>query len=383
MARFFGAALTLTLAVAPTRYAEPQTASESPWQVSGYILSLYTRSRTVVPPEERFALDLNRLRVKLEARPAGSIGVEVQYDNELLLGSYLTTTQWALTKSRGETAFDLQRDYARRAEFVARHGLYRATMTWSGTSTDVKLGRQRVALGTGYFWSPMDLLNPLDPTRLERDYRSGADALLIEQKLGAVSRAAAIFAPYNGRSRSVAAGYFHGNLRGTDFSALIGRFRGDDVLGVDFSTSRGGLGVRSETTVTRASDGARFARGLLGADYGFANSATVTVEAYYNGRGTTDKSRYDFESVLAGRALNVGRFYGAAAVVYPITPLLKIGGYAVINVNDQSGVWWPRLEWSAMTNLDVVAGLQGFAGGAKTEYGRFTNLLHGEVRWFF
>src|SRR5574338_71433 len=177
--------------------------------------------------------------------------------------------------------------------------------------------------------------------------------------------------------------YFHGNLRGTDFSALIGRFRGDDVLGVDFATSRGGLGVRSETTVTRASDGARFARGLLGADHGFATSATVTVEAYYNGRGTTDKSRYDFESVLAGRALNVGRFYGAAAVVYPITPLLKIGGYAVINVNDQSGVWWPRLEWSAMTNLDVVAGLQGFAGGAETEYGRFTNLLHGEVRWFF
>lgn len=383
MSRFLRAAICLTLVATPTRGAAPQAAGDSPWRVSGYVLSLYTRSRTVVPPAERFALDLNRVRLKLEGKPAAGIGVEVQYDNELLLGSYLKTTQWALTKGRGETTFDLQRDYATRDELVARHGLYRAIVTWSGTSTDVKVGRQRIALGTGYFWSPMDLLNPIDPTRLERDYRTGADAVLVEQRLGAVSRAAAIFAPSNGRSRSVAAGYFHGNVRGTDFSALVGTFRGDDVLGADFATARGGLGIRGEATLTRAGDGARFARGLLGADYGFANSATVTVEAYYNGRGTSDPARYDFASVLAGRALNVGRLYGGAAVAYPLTPLLKIAVYAVINVNDRSGVLWPRLEWSAMTNLDVVAGVQRFAGGAETEYGRLSNLLHGEVRWFF
>jgi hypothetical protein len=383
MSRRFGAALCLTLAVLPSGYAEPQAAGDSPWRVSGYVLSLYTRSRTVVPPAEPFALDLNRVRLKLEGTPIGGLGLEVQYDNELLIGSYVKTGQFALTEDRTEAMLDLQRDYVTRGEVVARHGLYRAIVTWSGTSTDVKVGRQRVALGTGYFWSPMDLLNLIDPTRLERDYRSGADAVLVEQKLGAVSRAAAIFAPSNGRSRSVAAGYFHGNVRGTDFSALIGTFRGDDVLGADFATARGGLGIRGEATLTRAGDGARFARGLLGADYGFASSATVTVEAYYNGRGTTDPARYDFESVLAGRALNVGRLYSAAAVAYPITPLLKIGGYAVVNVNDGSGVFWPRLEWSAMTNMDLVAGVQRFAGRAETEYGRLSNLLHGEVRWFF
>lgn len=356
---------------------------DSTWKVSGYVLSLYTRSTTIVPPRQDFALDLTRLRLKIEGKPTRRLGVEVQYDNEVLLGSYLKTAQYNLTKDRAETTFDLQRDYATRGEVVARHGLYRAMVTWSGTSTDVKVGRQRIPLGTGFFWSPMDLLNPIDPTRLERDYRAGADAVLVEEKLGAVGRVSGMFTPANERSRSVAAGYLHGNLRGTDYSVLAGRFRGDDVLGADFSTARGGLGIRSEATLTRASGGARFGRGLLGADYGFANSVNVTAEAYYNGRGAANPARYDFASVLAGRALNVARFYGAVAVSYELTPLVKVGGYGVVNFDDGSSLLWPRIEWSARANLDIVGGVQRFGGGRETEYGRASNLLHGEVRWFF
>lgn len=383
MARHRAALLLLALLLLPARAVTSQ-GSESEWNLSGYFLSLYTRSRTVVPPRERFSFDLNRLRLKLEAKPLQSLGLEVQYDNELLLGNYLRTAQYALTKKRVETTtFDLQHDYATRGELVARHGFYRAVVTWSLTSTDVKVGRQRIPLGTGLFWSPMDLLNPLDPTRLERDYRAGADAVLIEQKLGALGRVSGMYSPSNRRSRSVVAGYVHGNVRGTDYSALFGTFRGDYVLGGDFSSERGGLGVRGEATFTRANDGAGYGRGLLGADYGFANSLTVTVEAYYNGQGRSDPAKYDFASLLAGRVLNIGRLYGATAISYSLTPLVKIAGYVVGNFDDRSMVLWPRLEWSARTNLDVVAGVQRFDGSRESEYGRFSNVLHAEARWFF
>ena len=365
------------------RAALPQAPAGASWKLSGYYLNLYTRSRTVLPPVEGFALDLNRLRLKLEAKPTETLGLEVQYDTEVLVGSYLRTAQYALTKDRVESTFDLQHDYAVSGELVARHGLYRALVRWSGTGTDVKVGRQRIALGTGFFWSPMDLLNPIDPTRLERDYRTGVDALLVEQKLGALGRLAGIYAPSNGRSRAVAAGYVHGNVRGTDYSALVGTFRDANVVGADFAGRSGGLGIRGEATVTRAPDRARYARGLLGADYGFANALSLTVEAYYNGRGTSDPARYDFASLLAGRALNVGRLYGAVAVSYPVTPLVKMAGYAVLNLDDRSAVLWPRLEWSAKTNLDLVAGAQLFGGPRPSEYGRLSNVLHGEARWFF
>lgn len=367
------------------RVAAAQTSeSASSWKLSGSYLSLYSRSRTVVPPTQAFTLDLNRLRLRLEGEPIKRIALDVQYDNEVLLGSYLSTAQYALTKDRSPTtAFDLDRDYAVGDGFVARHRLYRATMAWSGAKTDVRVGRQRVALGTGQFWSPLDLLNPIDPTRLERDYRSGVDAVLVERKLGALARIDGVYAPAIGRARSIAAGYMHGNARGMDYSVLAGTFRGDNAVGVDFSRGIGGLGLRGEATMTRPDSGSSYGRALLGADYGFPNTLNLTAELYYNGQGASDQTRYDLAGLFAGRILNVARHYGAMAASYQITPLVKISGYAVLNVDDRSGVVWPHLQYSAAANLDVAAGIQRFTGGPRSEYGRFSNLLHGEVRWFF
>ena len=371
------------MALAPTRGALSQAGSDSTWRLSGYYLNLYTTSRTVVPPARKFALDLNRLRLKLEGKPVETIAIEVQYDNELMLGNYLKTAQYALSKTRVETSFDLQREYAVSERLVAQHGLYRAMATWSGKRTDVKVGRQRIALGTGFFWSPMDLLNPIQPNQLERDYRVGADAVLVNQRLGALGRVAGIYGPSTGRMKSVAAGYVHGNLRGADYSAIIGSFRGDDALGANVSSSIGGLGIRGEATATRTASGAQYARVLLGADYGFENTLKLTTEAYYNGHGASDPSRYDVGALVAGRALNLARWYGAVAATYDVTPLVKLLAYGVLNADDGSLVLWPHVEWSAMANIELIAGVQQFSGGSRTEYGRLSNLLHCEARWFF
>ena len=308
----------------------------------------------------------------------------MQWDNEMLLGSYLATQQYALSKDRvPTTSLDLDRDYVARSGVVVRQRVYRATVLWSGPVADVKVGRQRIALGTGQFWSPLDLLNPLDPTRLERDHRSGVDAVLVERKLGALARLDGMYAPAADRSKSIVAGYVHGNARGTDYSLLIGTFHGDGALGADFATSAGGLSIRGEAAVTRGAPGPRYGRTLLGVDYGFRNTLNLTAELYYNGQGVSDPARYDFAALFAGRMLNVGRGYSAIAVSYQATPLLKIAGYGVLNIDDHSGVLWPRVEYSATANLDIVGGMQRFAGGAPTEYGHFRNLLHSELRWFF
>ena len=363
--------------------ATAQLAGDSTWSLTGSYFNLYTRSRTVVPPVRRFTLDLSRARLKLVGAPFKRIGIEVQYDNEVLVGDYVRTTQYALVKDRVETTFDLQRDYAAGGDLVARHGLYRAVATWSGKSTDVKVGRQRIALGTGFFWSPMDLLNPLDPTRLERDYRTGADAVLVEQRLGALGRVAGMYVPSSDRVNAVGAGYLHGNVRGADYSVIVGSFRGDDAVGADFSSSVKGLGLRAEATATRPATGNRYARALVGADYGFASSTKLTAEVYYNGRGASAPSRYDLPALLAGRVLSLARWYGAVVAMYDVTPLMKLSAYGVVNADDGSLVLWPRLEWSVKTDVDIAIGWQRFSGGARSEYGRLDNLLHMESRWFF
>ena len=381
--RTFCVALCSAIVVLTARPALAQTDSLGSWRLSGQFLNLYTRSQTVIPAAQGFALDLSRLRVKLEAQTRMQLRIELQYDNELLVGSYLKTQQYALSEQRVMTSFDLQREYLRRDNVSARHNLYRAWATWSGANTDVKVGRQRIPLGTGYFWSPLDLLNPIDPTRIEREYRTGADAIVVERKLGAIGRAEGIYAPRTSRLTSVGAGYLHGNIRGADYSLLLGRFRGDDAIGVDLATSIGGLGLRGEMTTTRSASNDKYARALFGADYGFANSFTLTIETYYNGQGASDPKAYDLAGVLAGRTLNVARWYGAIGETYQITPLVKVAGYGILNVTDGSAVLWPRLEWSAHNDLDLAAGVQFFSGGVRTEYGRLHNLVHAEVRAFF
>lgn len=361
--------------------AAQDMAGPSRWMVSGSYLNLLSRSRTVIPPVQDFTLDLNRLRLRLQVEPVNGLSLDVQSDNEVLLGNFLQTPQYALLAERDRLSLD--HDYVASDNLVLRHRFYRATVSWSGAAFDVTIGRQRVPLGTGQFWSPVDLFNPIDPTRLERDYRSGVDGLLFERELGALGRLDAAYAPATDRSRSLAAGYLHGNVQGWDYSLLAGRFRGGDAIGTDFAGSLGGLGLRGEATITRPASGRAYGQALIGADYGFRNTLVLTIELYYNGQGASDPARYDFASLMAGTTFNVARYYAAVATSYEITPLARAAAYAVLNADDRSGVLWPRIEYSATGNFDLTAGVQLFVGGPQTEYGRLSHLLNVQVRWFF
>lgn len=377
-----GAILCVMLLTGPTSAVDAQNStSREPWRLSGSYLNLFSSSRTAVAPQQSFALDLNRLRLRLEGEPITRVRVDVQTDIEMLLGNYLHTEQYSLLEARAERALD--HDLVANENVVVRHRLYRGTLSWSGSMLDLVIGRQRIPLGTGRFWSALDLLNPIDPTRLERDYRAGVDAVLAERAFGALSRLSAVYVPATERSRSTVAAYARGNMSGADYSLLVGSFDGDAAIGSDFARDVGGLGVRGEVTVTRPASGPTYGRALLGADYGFPSTLTMTVELYYNGQGTGDPADYDFPALIAGRTLNLARHYGAMALSYDVTPLAKVALYTVLNADDHSGVLWPRFEYSLATNFDVAAGVQWFIGGPQTEYGRLSNLLHAEVRWFF
>ena len=49
---------------------------------------------------------------------------------------------------------------------------------------DLTIGRQAVTFGTAYFWNPLDIFRPFDPTQFDRDYKSGVDAIRLDIPLG-------------------------------------------------------------------------------------------------------------------------------------------------------------------------------------------------------
>lgn len=141
--------------------ASAQETSQSGLKFSGYYKSLLEESETIVPGGQRYLLDLNRLRLQLQGKLSEHVAVDLQYDNELLFGSYLHTAQFASQSSLAPDQYlDLDGNYLRGGSYYGQHRLYRGNVTLSSGDTDVRIGRQRIAWGTGRFWSPLDLLNP-------------------------------------------------------------------------------------------------------------------------------------------------------------------------------------------------------------------------------
>jgi hypothetical protein len=353
-------------------------------KMSGYYKNLLSRSETILPAGQRYNLDLNRLRIEIGGKVSESIAIDFQYDNEILLGSYIRTPQFALQKDRPPDQYwDLESNYAESSSWYGQQSLYRGTVTFSRGSTDVRLGRQRVAWGTGRFWSPVDLLNPLNPVALEREERPGVDAVLAEHKLGPLSRISAVYAPRHESGESSAALNWHSNAAGIDYSLIAGRFRGERVVGADLASQWGGAGIRGELTHNRPDGGAPYSRAVAAMDYAFPNTLILTGELYYNGAGATDPAAYDFASLFAGRIQNVGRRYFGGYASYEITPLVKSVNYLVVNLADHSRYFSPTVVISLKQNLDLTLGIQLFRGSPGSEYARFNDVYYMQIQWFF
>ena len=371
--------------LSPTEASAQQGDRERvPIKLSGYYKNILSRSETVFPVRERYTLDLNRLRLELRGKPLESVAFELQYDNEVLLGSYLDTAQFQLQKDQPSNQYwDAYANYAEGGSWYGVHGLYRGFITFSGGNTDVRVGRQRIAWGTGRFWSPTDVLNPIRPTQLEREERPGTDAVLLEQKFGPLSRLSAVYAPQHDPTDSSAALRWHGNHAGIDYSLVGGEFGRDRMAGTDFASQIGSAGVRGEATYTRPEAGESYERAVAGLDYAFPNTLTLSAELYYNGAGASDSQDYDFAALFAGRIQNVGRRYVGLYAGYEITPLLKSNNYFVANLADHSRYFSPSLTYSVKTDLDLTIGVQLFSGSSDSEYGQFNDVYYAQLQWFF
>lgn len=350
--------------------------------LSGSVKSLLVRSRTV--NGEAYGLSLNRLRVEAKGDLAPGLALDLQYDNELLLGSYLGTAEFRALKDRASPQYwRADANYVERGDVYGRHRLYRAAVTLTRGNVDLTLGRQRIAWGTGRFWSPLDILNPVNPLALEREERVGVDAALLEAKLGPLSRASLVYAPAPDRGPASRALQWHGNAAGVDASLVAGRLRGLDIVGMDVASQIGDVGVRAEAARLNPDGGPGFNRWMAGADYAFATGLTLSAELYYNGAGSRDPAGYDFAGLRSGRLTSLATRYAGLFASYEITPLLKWMTYAVLNADDRSHAVDSRLVWSVAPATDLTFGVQHFTGTAGSEFAASPNAVQVQLQWFF
>ncbi|MDD5629312.1 MAG: hypothetical protein PHU21_09620 [Elusimicrobia bacterium] len=362
-------------------------------EASGYLKELWEYSRSTLDGRP-FFLNLDRARLTLEAK-AAMFKAHVDYDQEVYAGSFFRTTEYKTFGLAGpETWLDLQQDIASSATSLWRQRLHRV---WAGLETEhasLRFGRQRVAWGTGKLWNPTDVLNPYQPTAVERDERPGVDALYLRHGLGELSQAELAYAPQSRWPDSALLARGRGNWRDFDFAAMGGKVTGSTsswIVGGDFAGNLWDGSLHGEWSYTDNEVQRPYWRGLIGYEYSFGSEpkwrwlkdSSALVEYYHNGRGSAAPSRYDRSALCAGKEVVLAKDYAGLTFSKDLHPLLKLDVLFLGNLDDGSQLFSPTLQYNPLSNLYLTAGWQRFGSARDTEFGLLANLSYLQLQYFF
>jgi len=359
------------------------------YSLAGSYKNLLTFSETPVS-RDSFWSDLNRLRIKFDADVTDSIRFSTTLDNEFLVGTLLDRSDFKLVKDRStDTRLDLDHLVVDSDDLLWRASVYRMHLTFTTEKSKLVLGRQRIAWGVGRVWNPFDLFNPISPLQIEQDQRDGVDAINLEYYTSQLGSLNFVFSAGDDSDENNVGLQGSMNISGYDLNFMAGEFREDHVVGIGFTGSSSGAGLRGEATYTDPDSGQDYWQVILGWDYSFQNKLYAMFEYLYNegniekpaapGGFTPDANR----RVFSGGITTLNRNFLASGLAYDITPLIQASSLLIYDIDDSSVFFTPVLTYNILPDLDWISGMQLFSGGDSSEYGDLPDVYYTSLEWFF
>lgn len=306
---------------------------------------------------------------------------------------------------------------------------------------EIIAGRQPISLGVGFVWMPADLVGTFSPLELDREFKTGVDALRINLALGDFTELSLIgalggpacindFYP-NGQScrqsdiklsadHSLALSRFRTTIGDIDLGFLAGYIRGDIVGGSFITTAIKRFRLRSEVTLTydieedqsdntgriyagigsNAEQSDFFIRAIVGADYSFDTKHpwAILIELYYNGFGSTNTNDYlriaqSPRISEHGEIYNVGKVYLASGINGEFHEKLPLSLIVMANIIDPSFQLALSATYKVSDESDFVFGAQIPIGKTpivntttidmRSEFGFYPLTLYGIWRVYF
>lgn len=250
-------------------------------------------------------------------------------------------------------------DYAAATDTIHNNGsVYRAYIQSRGAKHMWSLGRQRIPLGVGRVWNPIDIFNPIDPQQIEPDERAGTESLRYEYAINELSNLDTTIA------KDRAALRIKSYLHSADV-ALVGLWdesSAQDILGweIEGQLLDTGVELRSEGGSFGAHDtGERSTHFIIGAEYGFSNSFNLLTEYSFSDDDTDDYLA--FQASIQPQILWFCRLLVLA------------------NLGDASYFISPSLEYSLSDDMTISAGAFVYA----SEDGEFSGQADSYyLHWF-
>jgi len=351
---------------------------------SGYYKMLASFSRTAGTKEGFFSV-LQRGRLTWEPQLNTHWDAQITVDNELLLHDFAHTPEFALLRQKDykDLAFwDTDKTVTDRDHIFFRHAVYRAFLTCHGEDFRVTMGKQLVDWGRMRFYSPLDIFNQPLPSDIEPQERVGFDGFNVELFGGEFSSLSFVFGPGE-NEESTSFGIRGYKKIGTyDLSVIAADHQDDLVFGLGWDGYLKDAGFRGEFTYTK-NGGDEGLRVALGCDYNFGTKTYVAAEYFYNGLANGDTGAFSGSLTEQRRRLSLEKNLIGIMATYELTPLIKLKGTAICDLDTESAFLNPEIRYNVRENLDVACGAQLFVEKAGSEFADHENLFYVETKLFF
>jgi len=312
----------------------------------------------------------------------------------------------------GRRLFDLSSDLRHDDRFAAVHRLDRLWFGYAGEKAVLRFGRQAITWGNGMYFTPMDIVNPFDPTAIDTEYKGGDDMLYGQYLTDAgndVQGAVVVRRdpqPGGVRAReSTAAVKYHRTLPRSEFDVLLARSYGNWLGGIGGIRNVGGAVWRGDVVLTDEESGV-VAQLVTNLSYSWAwheRNMSGVIEYYFDGFGQHGRA-YDATALAGnpgllarlarGEAFTVGRHYVAGGVVIEMTPLWQLTPNLLVNAGDRSALLQIVSRHDVSDGCTLLAALNVPVGPAGSEYGGIATALPGrylsyelgvfaQLAWYF
>ncbi len=304
--------------------------------------------------------------------------------------------------------FDTLRDDGR---FNAVQRVDRLAVSYATATTVLRAGRQALTWGNGFFYAPLDVVNPFDPAAVDTEFKAGDD-MLYGQYLKANGHdveAAVVLRrePVSGDVRAdeaTAAVRYNGLAEDGEYQLMLARNYGDALIGLGGNRALGGAVWRADLAVSEAGDWTtEFVTNLSYSWQWWGRNVSGVVEYYFNGFGLHDGRYGPAELASApeltarltrGQSFTVGRHYLAGGITVEVTPLTLVTPNLFANLGDKSALLQLVVQHSLGDNLTFLGALNLPVGPRGSEYGGLESPLPGryfsrsaalfaQLAWYF
>ncbi|NDC87413.1 MAG: hypothetical protein EB075_01160 [Bacteroidetes bacterium] len=315
---------------------------------------------SITPPNTDTKSDQTTTGHLLRARLVGELdyrswSLRTWYDHEMVR---LRPAAYQSMYTKSQALYAWENDQVHVAGIVSR-----ANLTYHRGMARLRLGRQRVSWGSGFLWSPTDIIHPVDPARLESDEKPARDLVALNVFPTTLSSVDVVWVPSQQGEKGRQLVRLSTNIGLTDLAWVGGNLGGTYVVGGHLSSYVGSSGLRVDAITTLSRNPST--RVVINVDRQLSATSYVLIESFFRLDGTR-KSTEAQPRMLPVDQFACASWCLAAALSQQLHPLATASVTVITDEITRSTLLLPTVTLSVANGLGATVGAYFGKGTAES-----------------